>query len=81
MTEVPQRVEPCPICGCRDGKWLRVRSVSEMLEVPMRTVQSWIQDGKLQAVRVGRQYRIVHESLDDFLRREPELLMVAQRKF
>lgn len=45
------------------------KQVSAELNVSTRTVQRLIRAQKISVVRVGRQLRIPHESLDDYLAR------------
>ena len=40
--------------------------VAEMYRVKVSTVWAWVRAGKLKAVRVGKQYRIPKEALDEF---------------
>lgn len=44
--------------------------VSVMLKVVYLTVYRWVRAGKLQAYKVGKQYRISKEQLDLFLERD-----------
>lgn len=43
-----------------------VDQVAELLGLHVRTVRTYIRDGRLRATRVGRQYRITHEDLEAF---------------
>lgn len=40
--------------------------VAEMLGLHVRTVRSYVRDGRLKAVRIGKQYRIAREDLEAF---------------
>lgn len=40
--------------------------VAEMLGLHVRTVRNYVRDGRLKAVRIGKQYRIAPEDLDAF---------------
>lgn len=44
--------------------------VAVMLKVVYLTVYRWVRAGKLQAYKVGKQYRISKEQLDLFLERD-----------
>ncbi len=44
-----------------------VDDLMEMLNVKRRTVHGWVKDGKIKAVRVGRQLRFPKEYLDEYL--------------
>lgn len=46
---------------------LTPKEVAEILRVSPRTVQRWVKEGKLWAVRVGRLWRIPREALREFL--------------
>ncbi|MFY1653038.1 helix-turn-helix domain-containing protein [Solwaraspora sp. WMMB762] len=46
--------------------WLSVEEVAEQLDLHVRTVRSYIRDGRLPAVRIGKQYRIAPADLDAF---------------
>lgn len=48
-------------------KYHTIEQVAEMLQVVYLTVYRWIQDGKLKAVKAGKQYRIRQSDLDKFL--------------
>ena len=43
---------------------LTPEQVSEILQIHVLTVYSYIRQGKLDAIRLGRSYRIVPEDLD-----------------
>jgi len=49
---------------------MTVKQVAEKIQVTKRTVYDWIRQGKLQAYRAGRQYRITDEQLEAFLTKE-----------
>lgn len=44
------------------------RQISEILQLNILTVYSYIKEGQLSAIKLGRSYRITKEDLDDFLR-------------
>jgi excisionase family DNA binding protein len=53
-----------------DGRWLRVATVAEELDVSMRTVLRWIDTGELKAIRLpGGQLRVAQRDLDQVLER------------
>lgn len=41
-----------------------VDQVAERLGLHVRTVRNYVRDGRLKAVRIGKQYRIAHEDLE-----------------
>lgn len=43
-----------------------INQVAEYLGVHPKTVRSWIDSGKLKAIRVGRLYRVPENALADF---------------
>jgi excisionase family DNA binding protein len=43
-----------------------VEQVAEQLGLHVRTVRNYVRDGKLKAVRIGKQYRISSEDLEAF---------------
>jgi excisionase family DNA binding protein len=48
---------------------LTVEEVASELRVHPETVRSWIRTGELDAVDIGREYRIYRADLDDFIQR------------
>ncbi|HJQ48807.1 MAG TPA: helix-turn-helix domain-containing protein [Amycolatopsis sp.] len=44
-----------------------VEDVADRLGLHVRTVRGYVRDGKLNAVRIGKQYRISHEDLEAFV--------------
>lgn len=54
---------------------LSAEQVAERLGLQVRTVRGYVRDGKLKAVRIGKQYRIAREDLAELTGRpvtEPE---------
>lgn len=43
---------------------LRVDEVAERLKLHVRTVRNFVRDGRLKAVRIGKQYRIAREDVE-----------------
>lgn len=52
-----------------DKSWLRVETIAKELDVAEGTVRAWIREGKLPALRVGRDYRIKREDYDEFIKK------------
>ena len=50
-----------------DKSIFTIDEVMELLSVTRFTVHKWIKDGKLKAVRIGRELRVTREYLDEFL--------------
>ncbi len=43
-----------------------VEQVADLLGLHVKTVRSYVRDGRLKAVRIGKQYRIAREDLEAF---------------
>ncbi len=50
-----------------DKSIFTIDEVMELLSVTRFTVHKWIKEGKLRAVRIGRELRVTKEYLDEFL--------------
>ena len=44
-----------------------IREVSAILKVGKRTIYTYIKEGKIKAVKVGKEWRVSEENLRDFL--------------
>lgn len=53
----------------KNNKFLTVEQVAEMLQVHWQTVLNYIKSGKLDAVRLGKGYRISKKALDKFIKK------------
>lgn len=53
-------------------QWYSVEQVADLLGLHVKTVRGYIRDGRLAAVRVGKQYRISGEDLAEFTGGRPE---------
>lgn len=42
--------------------------IEEILQVTRRTIYNWIKDGKLKAFKVGKEWRVTREALEDLIR-------------
>jgi len=58
----------CPTCGCVPIKFLRVATVARALDTSDDTICRLIHSGELEAIRVGGTWRVVHESLDQWIK-------------
>ncbi|MFC7563955.1 helix-turn-helix domain-containing protein [Actinomadura namibiensis] len=47
-------------------QYYSVEQVAELLDLHVRTVRGYVRDGKLRATRIGKQYRIAREDLEEF---------------
>jgi len=52
----------------KNNSFLTVEQVAESLQVHWQTVLNYIKSGKLEAVKLGKGYRISAESLDKFIK-------------
>ncbi|MFG3437671.1 helix-turn-helix domain-containing protein [Nonomuraea sp. NPDC047897] len=50
-------------------QYYSVDQVAELLDLHVRTVRSYVRDGKLKATRIGKQYRVTRADLEAFLGR------------
>jgi excisionase family DNA binding protein len=48
-------------------KLLTVRQVSVLLSVPVRTIQRWVQEGRLPGLRIAKTTRIPSSAIDALL--------------
>lgn len=44
-----------------------VEQVANLLGLHVKTVRNYVRDGRLKAVRIGKQYRIAREDLEAFM--------------
>ena len=51
----------------REKVFITTAHAAELTGVSMRTIQLWIECGAVRAIAVGRKYRVVLESLRDYL--------------
>ena len=52
----------------KSNSFYTVEQVAELLQVHWQTVLNYIKGGKLEAVKLGRGYRISKEALDKFIK-------------
>jgi excisionase family DNA binding protein len=60
----------CEICGCTQRRWLRVTTVARQFGASDKRVRRMIKEGTLSGVRFGGQWRVDHESLDEYVCRD-----------
>lgn len=58
----------CKVCGCPGTRWLRVRTVAERFGCSPKKIRRLILSGEMDAVRLGREWRIDHASVDRLVR-------------
>ena len=47
-------------------KLYKPTEVAEMLKVSIHTVNKWLQEGRLEGVKVGNLWRVTEKNIDDF---------------
>lgn len=52
----------------KSNSFYTVEQIAELLQVHWQTVLNYIKSGKLEAVKLGRGYRISKEALDKFVK-------------
>ncbi len=57
-----------PSSTAKSAEWLSVEAIAKELGVHPDTVRGWIRDRKIQATKLGRDYRIRRIDLDKFLK-------------
>jgi excisionase family DNA binding protein len=48
-----------------EARLYSLEQVAERLGLQVRTVRSYVRSGRLKAIRIGKQYRVARESLED----------------
>lgn len=51
-----------------NNEFLTVEQVAELLQVHWQTILNYIKNGKLEAVKLGKGYRISKEALQHFIK-------------
>lgn len=41
--------------------------LAEILHVTRRSLYNWIKDGKIHAIKIGKEWRVTEEALNEFL--------------
>ena len=78
--QTPDYVNRCPLCGWPPGQpWLTVAQVAESLSTNKWAVRRMILSGALDYTKVGRQYRVYHESLDAYIDTHGEIMTPLPR--
>jgi excisionase family DNA binding protein len=55
-----------------EARLYSLEQVAERLGLQVRTVRSYVRSGRLQAIRIGKQYRVTRESLEDLTGAAPK---------
>lgn len=53
-----------------EQKLYKLKEVETALNTTRRTIYNWIKDGKLEAIKVGGNWRVTQEALDKFKARK-----------
>lgn len=72
---------PTAVATSPDSPWYSIEEVAQRLSLHPRTVRNHVRDGRLQATRVGKQYRISSDALERYIRppNEPSMHSVDLR--
>lgn len=52
----------------KNNKFLTVEQVAELLQVHWQTVLNYIKSGKLEAVKLGKGYRVPEKAINKFVK-------------
>jgi excisionase family DNA binding protein len=55
-----------------EARLYSLEQVAERLGLQVRTVRSYVRSGRLKAIRIGKQYRVTRESLEDLTGAAPQ---------
>ena len=50
----------------KDIEVYTLKEIEELLQVTRRTIYNWIKGGKLKAFRIGKEWRVTKEALEEF---------------
>ena len=51
----------------KDIEIYSIKELEELLQVTRRSIYNWIKDGKLKVFKVGREWRVTRQALDEFM--------------
>lgn len=51
-----------------EAKVYTLREIAEQYKVTRRALYNWVKSGKLQAIKLGSEWRVTQEALDSFTR-------------
>jgi excisionase family DNA binding protein len=63
-----------------EARLYSLEQVAERLGLQVRTVRSYVRSGRLQAIRIGKQYRVTREALVDLTGAEPQQAVPRHRQ-
>lgn len=52
----------------QETEYYTIQEVADFLKVAYLTVYRWVKAGKIEAIRIEKQYRISKEALDKFIK-------------
>lgn len=61
---------PCRICGCPEARWLTVAAVARQFRCSRKLVRRLLKTGEVDGVMLGGVWRVDHESLDEYVRKD-----------
>jgi len=53
----------------REGRFVGTTIAAERVGLSRRTIESWVDEGHIRAIRVGKKYQVDLESLRDYILR------------
>ncbi len=68
----------CAVCGCPEQRWLRVATVARQFGCSSKRVRRMIKRGEIDGVLFGGEWRVDHESLDAYVRKDSVRFSPAQ---
>ena len=69
MARGPKRRVPSAVLKPELERFYTTQDVADLFQTSRRTVQFWIREGKLKAVRIGREWRVEPAALREFTER------------
>jgi excisionase family DNA binding protein len=63
-----------------ESRLYSLEQVAERLGLQVRTVRSYVRSGRLKAIRIGKQYRVTRESLEDLTGAAPQEAVPRHRQ-
>jgi len=57
----------------KDIEVYTLKEIEDLLHVTRRTLYNWIKGGKLKAFRIGKEWRVTKEALEEFTRQGQQI--------
>lgn len=54
-------------------KLLSLKEVSEVLKLNINIIRRYVREGRIQAAKFGRVYRVREEALEDFIKKQEKI--------